>query len=86
MSDGPNTERTPLLQPLDARNSHTAVSSAQEIDHVPTDAVGEGALAAPKFPDTSIANFGQDGLLDQISRTQFRLMFGGIVLSYFVSE
>jgi hypothetical protein len=39
--------------------------------------------AQPKPDDTGA--FGQDGLLAGVTRKQFRLIFGGILLGYFVS-
>ncbi|CAI6273471.1 unnamed protein product [Periconia digitata] len=83
-------ERTPLLQPTDNRGGRD--DSLVQGDSITTaDVVGEGALEAPKLPDPSprkpddLVNFGQDGLLADISRTQFRLIFGGILLAYFIT-
>lgn len=39
------------------------------------------ALAEPEDP----GEFGADGLLTGVTRTQFRFVFGGILLGYFVS-
>ncbi|PVI02520.1 MFS general substrate transporter [Periconia macrospinosa] len=87
MAERQHSERTPLLQ----SHNRTHESAIEENDVVSADAVGEGALEAPKFPDSSspkpgeLENFGPDGLLADISRAQFRWIFAGIVLSLFVT-
>jgi hypothetical protein len=77
---------------MDTRGDTNEATPPLEAEVDTADTIGQGALEAPRFPDTSspkpneLVNFGEDGLLAEITRSQFRFIFGSILLSYFVSE
>jgi hypothetical protein len=78
------SERTPLLPATDTRGDTNEATPPLEAEVDTADTIGQGALEAPRFPDTSspkpneLVNFGEDGLLAEITRSQFRFIFGSL--------
>lgn len=93
LDDSRATERTPLLSPTverPPRRSEDEFSSFPELGKRPSYphshwlAPDEDGSGRPE-PQT-LTQFQENGLLSGISKTRFRLVYGGILLGYFVSE
>jgi hypothetical protein len=81
---------TPAIKPAidenDVRVSEVVGQGAlgPEISHESRKTPSHGNADARREPETT-ASFAENGLLEGISKTKFRLIYGGILLGYFVS-
>lgn len=87
-----SSERTPLLAPPSPQEEPVPI---EDEDILAAQEIGEGGQEVPQFPYLGktisrieaehIVKFQENGLLEGVPTWQFRCVFGGILMGYFVS-